>query len=257
MLAMKLENKVALITGGNSGIGLATARRFVAEGARVVVTGRNRQKLEQAAAQLGPNVVTLEADVTDQAACEAAVSTAIEHFGRLDIVFANAGVAAITAAGHTTGEAFHDILRTNVTAAFLTVQAALPHLKEGASVIFNGSVLATAGPAGLSAYAASKGALRSMCRVLASELAPRGIRVNTVAAGAVRTPIWSSLVSSTAEAEMLFSKHIPLGRFCDPSDVANALLYLASDDSSYVTAAEIVVDGGSSGAPSGAPVYRL
>jgi NAD(P)-dependent dehydrogenase (short-subunit alcohol dehydrogenase family) len=256
---MKLENKVALITGGNSGIGLATARRFVAEGARVVVTGRNRQRLDQAITELGPNVLAVEADVTDQTACEATVSTAIERFGRLDIVFANAGVLAATPAGQTAGEAFHDILRTNVTAAFLTVQAALPHLNQGASVIFNGSVWATTGRAGLSAYGASKGALRSMSRVLASELAPRGIRVNTVVPGGTRTPLWS-VVSSSAEpyveAEAMFANHIPLGRFCDPSDIANALLYLASDESSYVTAAEIVVDGGYSGAPAGAPVYR-
>jgi NAD(P)-dependent dehydrogenase (short-subunit alcohol dehydrogenase family) len=256
---MKLESKVALITGGNSGIGLATARRFVAEGARVVVTGRNRRRLDQAASELGPNVVALEADVTEQTACELAVSTAIERFGRLDIVFANAGVLTATPAGQTAGEAFHDILRTNVTAAFLTVQAALPHLKDGASVIFNGSVWATTGPAGLSAYGASKGALRSMSRVLASALAPRGIRVNTVVPGGTRTPLWS-MVSSTAEpyveAEALYANHIPLGRFCDPDDIANALLYLASDESSYVTAAEIVVDGGYSGAPAGAPIYR-
>jgi NAD(P)-dependent dehydrogenase (short-subunit alcohol dehydrogenase family) len=256
---MKLANKVALITGGNSGIGLATARLFVDEGAQVVVTGRNRRTLDRAATELGPNAVALEADSTDPAACEAAVATAIHRFGRLDIVFANAGILAATPLGQTTAEAFENILRTNVTGAFLIVQAALPHLGEGASVVFNGSVWAASGPATLSAYGASKGALRSMSRVLASELAPRGIRVNIVVPGGTRTPIWSMVSGSDEpfiEAEALLANHIPLGRFCDPDDVAKALVYLASDDSSYVTAAELVVDGGYSGAPAGAPVYR-
>jgi NAD(P)-dependent dehydrogenase (short-subunit alcohol dehydrogenase family) len=157
------------------------------------------------------------------------VATSIERFGRLDIVFANAGVVAATPAGQTATDTFNDVLRTNVTAAFLTVQTALPHLSKGASVIFNGSVWASTGPAGFSDYGASKGALRSMGRVLASELAPRGIRVNTVVPGGTRTPIWS-IVSSSAEpfveAEAMHANRIPLGRFCDPDDIAHAVLYL-------------------------------
>jgi len=256
---MKLQNKVALVTGGNSGIGLATARLFIAEGARVVITGRNPKTLARAADELGPNVLAIRGDITEPSVGEAAVAAAIERFDRLDIVFANAGILAATPVGHTAADTFQDILRTNVTAAFLTVQAALPHLKAGASVIFNGSVWATSGPPGLSAYAASKGALRAMSRVLASELAPRGIRVNTVVPGGTKTPIWS-MVSPTAEpfveAEALFADHIPLGRFCEPGEIAKAVLYLASDDAAYVNAAELVVDGGYSGAPAGAPIYR-
>lgn len=255
---MRLKDRVALITGGNSGIGLATARLFVMEGARVVITGRNQKTLDKAAAELGENVAIFRGDVTEVSAPDAAVALAVEQFGRLDIVFANAGIAAVTPVGPTTPQAFNEILRTNVTAAFLTVQAAVPHLTRGASIIFNGSVDSRLGPPGLSAYAASKGAIHSMTRTLASELAPRGTRVNVVAPGETRTPIWTPIAptpESYDDLDKKLSQAIPLGRLCEPDEVARGVLYLASDDASAVTASELVLDGGHLGAPFGAPIF--
>src|SRR5256885_2168300 len=186
-------NKTALITGGNSGIGLATARLFLAEGARVAIVGRNKKTLDAAAEMLGADVLAIQADVTDVESTERAVATTAERFGKLDVVFANAGVTELSPLGRTSLEAFEQIIRTNLTAVFFTVQAALPHLHDRASIILNGSVLAVMGMPGWSAYAAAKGGVRTMTRHLASELAPRGIRVNQVTPGGTRTPIWSRL----------------------------------------------------------------
>ncbi len=256
---MRLENKTALITGGNSGIGLATARIFAREGAQVVITGRNKTTLDAAVKELGSNALAVEADVTDPQAIERAIAATIKRFGKLDIVFANAGIGGGTALGQTTLEAFNRILQTNLTAAFFTVQAASTHLKAGASVIFNGSVHAVLGAPGYSAYAASKAGIRAMTRVLAGELAPKGIRVNVVVPGATRTPIWSSAAPTPEKLDALetkLSRGIPLGRFSDADEIAKAVLYLASDDAANVTGIEIVVDGGMTGAPAGAPAFR-
>ncbi len=256
---MRLQNKTALITGGNSGIGLATAQMFVREGAHVVITGRNLKTLNAAVKDLGPNALALEADVTDPNALDRAVAATIERFGKLDIVFANAGIAAVTPLGQTTFEAFNRILQTNLTAVFFTVQAAAAHLKAGASVILNGSVHATLGAPGYSAYAATKAGVRALGRVLAGELAPRGIRVNVVVPGATRTPIWSPAAPTPDALDALesrISRGIPLGRFSEADEIAKAALYLASDDALNVTATEIVVDGGLTGAPAAAPIYR-
>jgi len=256
---MRLANKNALITGGNSGIGLATARLFIAEGARVAITGRNRERLDAAKAELGPNLLTFQADVTDIAATERAVAGAVEAFGPFDILFANAGIPGATPVGGTTLATFEQVLRTNLTAVFFTIQATLPHLRDGASIILNGSVHAVLGMPGYSAYAATKAGVRAMTRVVASELAPRRIRVNTVVPGATRTPIWDRLApdaAALAALEAKISKMVPLGRLGDAEELAKAVLFLASDDSSYVTGTELVVDGGATGSPSGAPVYR-
>src|SRR5271156_548348 len=188
---MRLANKTAFITGGNSGIGLATARLFVAEGGRVAITGRNKETLEAAAKELGPNAFAIAADATDIAASERAVAEAVKKFGKLDIVFANAGISASTPVGGTSLETFESVLKTNVTAVFFTVQAAAPHLNDGASIILNGSVISVQGNPGYAAYAASKAAVRAMSRVMAAELSPRKIRVNVVSPGAARTPIWN------------------------------------------------------------------
>ncbi len=256
---MRLENKTALITGGNSGIGLATARLFIAEGARVAITGRNQATLDAAARELGPRLLAVNADVSEVAAIEAAVAAAVRDFGALDIVFANAGIAGPTPLGTTPLAAFERILRTNLTGVFLTVQAAAPHLRNGASVVLNGSVHGVLGAPGYSAYAASKAGVRAMARVLASELSPRGIRVNTVIPGATRTPIWSKIAPSPdafAALEARVAKAVPLGRLSDAEEIAKAVLFLASDDAANIQAAEIVVDGGHTGAPAGAPIYR-
>jgi NAD(P)-dependent dehydrogenase (short-subunit alcohol dehydrogenase family) len=256
---MRLANKTALITGGNSGIGLATARLFVAEGAKVTITGRNRETLEAAAQELGPNALAVEADATDIAATEAAIKRAVDKFGKLDVLFANAGIAGNTPLGGTTLEAFERVLKTNITSVFFTVQAALPYLNDAASIILNGSVISVLGNPGYSAYAASKAGVRAMARVMASELSPRGIRVNVVAPGAARTPIWKG-AAPTAEAfaalEQRISRSTPLGRIADADHIAKTVLFLASDDAAHVQSAEIFVDGGATGSPAGAPVYR-
>jgi len=258
---MKLAGKKALITGGNSGIGLATARLFLAEGARVAITGRDPQTLDAAAKDLGPNAVPFQVDVAEAADRERLFKGIGEQFGSLDIVFANAGIAGSTPLGSTEEKLFEQILKINVTGVFFTVQGALPYLAEGASIILNGSVVATLGPPGSSAYVASKGAVRAMSRTLAAELSPKGIRVNVVVPGATATPIWArSSAAGTPEAGRervkRFAGLIPLGRLGEVEDIAKAVLFLASSDSSYIQGAEIVVDGGNIGAPMGAPAYR-
>jgi NAD(P)-dependent dehydrogenase (short-subunit alcohol dehydrogenase family) len=256
---MRLANKTALITGGNSGIGLATAKLFAAEGARVVITGRNKQTLEAAASELGPNALAIVADATAIAATEAAIKQAVAKFGKLDIVFANAGIAGGTPLGSATLETFEKVIATNITAVFFTVQAAVPHLNDGGSIILNGSVISVLGNPGYSAYAASKAGVRAMARVMASELSPRNIRVNVVSPGAIRTPIWGPALA-TPEAEKAFEKRIgaatPLGRLGEPDHISKAVLFLASDDSAHVQGQELFVDGGSTASPAGAPIYR-
>jgi NAD(P)-dependent dehydrogenase (short-subunit alcohol dehydrogenase family) len=256
---VRLKNKTAFITGGNSGIGLATAKLFVAEGARVAITGRNQATLEAAAKELGPNALAIVADATDIAATEKAIDQAVAKFGKLDIVFANAGIAGNTPVGGTSLAVFENVIRTNITSVFFTVQAAVPHLNDGASIILNGSVISVLGSPGYSAYAASKAGVRAMARVMASELSPRRIRVNVVSPGAARTPIWNG-AAPTAEAfaalDKRISRGIPLGRLGEAEEVAKTVLFLASDDASNVQAAEIFVDGGATGSPSGAPIYR-
>jgi NAD(P)-dependent dehydrogenase (short-subunit alcohol dehydrogenase family) len=256
---MRLNNKTALITGGNSGIGLATARVFVEHGAKVAITGRDQATLDEAVAGLGPNAIAFRADIMDSAANEAAIKAVGETFGRLDIVVANAGVAGGTPVGGTSAEQFGRIMGTNVTGVFLTVQAAAPYLRQGASVVLIGSVHAVLGMPGYAAYAASKGAVSAMGRVLASELATAGVRVNVVVPGATRTPIWSKFgrgPNALAEMEPRMVRAVPSGRISEVAEIANTILFLASDDATNITAAEIVVDGGLTGAPSGAPIYR-
>src|SRR5271155_4386870 len=215
---MRLAGKTALITGGNSGIGLATARGFVAEGAEVTITGRNRETLQAAAAELGPNALAVVADATDIAATEAAIKQAADKFGKLDVLFANAGIPGNTPLGGTALATFEQVLRTNLTAVFFTVQAALPYLNDSASIILNGSVISVLGNPGYSAYAASKAGVRAMARVMASELSPRGIRVNVVAPGAARTPIWKGAAPTTeafSALEQRIARSTPLGRIAD------------------------------------------
>jgi NAD(P)-dependent dehydrogenase (short-subunit alcohol dehydrogenase family) len=256
---MRLANKTALITGGNSGIGLATAKLFVAEGAKVAITGRNQATLEAAAKELGPNVLAIVADATDIPATEKAVAEAVQKFGKLDIVFANAGIAANTPLGGTSLETFEAVLKTNLTGVFFTVQAAAPHINDGGSIILNGSVISVLGNSGYAAYAASKAGVRGMARVMASELSPRNIRVNVVSPGGTSTPIWNRSAptpDAVAALEQRVSQAIPLGRFGRPEEVARTVLFLASDDASNIQGTEIFVDGGTTGLPAGAPVYR-
>jgi NAD(P)-dependent dehydrogenase (short-subunit alcohol dehydrogenase family) len=254
---MKLAGKKALITGGNSGIGLATALRFIKEGAHVAITGRNQETLDAAIAQLGPNAVGFQGDVTDAKSRKAIIDQIAEKFGKLDILFANAGIAGRTPAGSAPEELFGQIININLTSVFFTVQDALPLLNDGASVIFNGSVIGSLGTVGNAAYAASKAGVRALSRSLAADLSPRGIRVNVVSPGAIKTAIWGRHTrrspEEAGELAARMASFIPLGRWGEADEIAKAVLFLASDDSSYVQAAELFVDGGLTGTPFGGP----
>jgi NAD(P)-dependent dehydrogenase (short-subunit alcohol dehydrogenase family) len=259
---MKLAGKKALITGGNSGIGFATARLFIAEGAEVAITGRDQKTLEEAVAELGPHTRGYRADVTLAEDRKHLFSALAKDFGKLDIVFANAGIAGRTPTGTTDEAVFENIVDINLNAAFFTVNSAVPLLNDNGSIIFNGSVHDSMGQAGLAAYAATKGGVVSMARVIAAEFAPRNIRVNVVAPGWTKTPIWKRGSRAKASAEEsaklsdFYSSVIPLGRWGESEEIAKAVLFLASDDSSYINAVELVVDGGATGAPFGAPGLR-
>src|SRR5271170_3529559 len=259
---MKLAGKKALITGGNSGIGLATARLFIAEGAEVAITGRDQTTLDEAVAELGSKAHGYRADVTVAEDRKQLFSALAKDLGKLDIVFANAGISGRTPTGATDEAVFENIIRTNLNGAFFTVNAAAPLLNDNASVIFNGSVHNYLGQAGLAAYAATKGGVVSMARAIAADLAPRKIRVNVVAPGATKTPIWkrgsraSMSAEQSARLDDLYSSTVPLGRWGEPEDLAKAVLFLASEDSSYINAVELLVDGGLTGAPFGAPMLR-
>jgi NAD(P)-dependent dehydrogenase (short-subunit alcohol dehydrogenase family) len=259
---MKLTGKKALITGGNSGIGLATARLFFAEGAQVAITGRDQKTLDEAVAQLGPNARGYRADVTVAEDRQRLFAALAKDFGKLDIVFVNAGVSARTTTGSTDEDTFDKVIHTNLSGAFFTVNSAVPLLNDNGSIIFTGSVHNYLGQPGMAAYAATKGALVSMARAIAADLAPRNIRVNVVAPGATKTPIWSRgsrasmSADESAKLASFVSSAVPLGRWGEPKDVAKAVLFLASQDSSYVNAVELMVDGGATGAPFGAPILR-
>ena len=256
---MRFTGKTALITGGNSGIGFVTAKLLIAEGAQVVITGRDSAKLDQAVSELGENALGVQANLDNEADIDSLFEQIKSKFGSLDIVFANAGISGPTPLGGTTAAAFEAILRTNLTAVFLTVQAALPLMSEGGAVVLNGSVMRELGSPGSSAYSATKAGITGMAKVFASELVQRGIRVNTVIPGGTRTPIWTRGARTGATidgTEQALAAGIPLARFATPEEVAKAVLFLASDDASGTTAAEIVVDGGTTGAPWGAPLFR-
>jgi NAD(P)-dependent dehydrogenase (short-subunit alcohol dehydrogenase family) len=259
---MKLTGKKALITGGNSGIGLATARLFVAEGAEVAITGRDQQTLDEAVTELGSKARGYRADVTVAEDRKELFAELAKDFGKLDIVFANAGISGSTPTGTTDEAIFEKVVHTNLNGAFFTVNSAAPLLNDNGSIIFNGSVHNYLGQAGLAAYAATKGGVVSMARAIAADLAPRNIRVNVVAPGATKTPIWKrgSRASITAEESAKlansFSSKVPLGRWGEPEELAKAVLFLASEDSSYINAVELMVDGGLTGAAFGAPIHR-
>jgi NAD(P)-dependent dehydrogenase (short-subunit alcohol dehydrogenase family) len=260
---MKLTGKKALITGGNSGIGLATAQVFVEEGADVAITGRDRKTLDEAVALLGPKARAYNADVTDAPARKQLFEQLAKDFGKLDIVFANAGISGKTPTSTADESVFENIIQINLIGAFLTVNSAAPLLNDGGAVIFNGSVHNYLGQPGMAAYAASKGGLRSMARSIAADLAPRGIRVNVIAPGATKTPIWSRgarAKSSAEESDQLaefVSSMIPLERWGEAREIAKAALFLASDDSSYVNGIELIVDGGLIGSPMGSARTRI
>jgi NAD(P)-dependent dehydrogenase (short-subunit alcohol dehydrogenase family) len=235
-----LVGKFALISGGNSGIGLATAKAFAAEGARVAISGRNPRTLEAARSQLGPGALALPCDVSDLKALDGMYAELGKQFGALDILFANAGIFRIQPLEAVTEEHFDQQFAINVKALYFTVQKALPLLRPGASIILNSSIAHMSGTPGATVYAGTKGAVRAFARGFASELAPRNIRVNVITPGPIETPIWND----TGMDQERITRSIPLGRFGTPLEIAGALVFLASDASAFMTGSEIVVDGG-------------
>ena len=244
----KLSGKVAVITGANSGIGLATAKRFAQEGARVFMSGRRQKELDAAVAEVGENARGIQGDVSILADLDLLFAIVKEEAGTIDVLFANAGGGEFAALGEITEEHFDKTFATNVKGTLFTVQKALPLLKDGASVILTGSTTEVTGGPSFSVYSASKAAIRNFARSWILDLAPRKIRVNVLVPGATSTPGWHGLATSEeASKEMIkfVQTTTPLGRLGDPSETASAALFLASDDSSFVTGSELFVDGGS------------
>lgn len=243
----KLDNKVAVVTGGSSGIGFATAERFIADGADVIITGRNQVNLDAAATDLGVGAFAIRADVSVLKDIERLFDTIRDRNGRVDVLFANAGIAPLGPFASVTAGDFDTLFGVNVRGLFFTVQKALTLLSDGASVILNASVVAQSGLPNTSVYSATKAAVRSLGRTLAAELAPRGIRVNVVSPGLIDTPFWEK-VGLGAEQVTAFGAQVvqqtPLGRPGRASEIAATAAFLASDDASFFTGAELVADGG-------------
>ena len=244
----KLEGKIALVTGGNSGIGLATAKRFVSEGGYVFITGRRKPALDAAVKEIGRNVTAVQGDASNLEDLDRLFAQIEREKGKLDIVFANAGVARYAPLGNISEELFDSIFNTNVKGVLFTVQKALPLLPDGASIILNASIVGSKGLPANSVYSATKAAVRSFARTWTTDLKSRRIRVNAVSPGATDTPGFDDLLASSSEVgqerKKMISTVTPLGRLGTPDEIAKAVVFLASDDSSYVTGAELFVDGG-------------
>ena len=243
----KLDGKIALITGGNSGIGLATAKLFANEGAHVYITGRREAELSAAVKEIGKNVTGVQGDVAKLADLDRLFAQIKREKEKLDIVFANAGIATFAPLGTITEEHFDSIFDTNVKGLLFTVQKALPLMPDGSAIILNASIVGSKGLPANSVYSATKAALRSFARTWTTDLKDRHIRVNAVSPGVIETPGLSKLYASGGAGEQRLktvSSIIPLGRTGTPDEIAKAVLFLASDDSSYVTGAELFVDGG-------------
>jgi NAD(P)-dependent dehydrogenase (short-subunit alcohol dehydrogenase family) len=243
----RLEGKVAVITGGNSGIGLSTAQRFLEEGARVAISGRNQKTLAEAAKKLGKDVLAVQANTADLQEVERLLGEVNKKFGKIDVLFINAGVAKFAPLIETPEALFDEQFDINIKCAYFTIQKAVPYLNDGASIILNTSVAGSTGTPATSAYSATKAALRSLARTAAAELVERNIRVNAVAPGPIVTPIFgrTGLPQQVIDdwAKDLVQK-VPMKRFGQPEEVAGVVAFLASRDSSYITGVEINVDGG-------------
>ena len=243
----KLEGKIALITGGSSGIGLATAKRFVSEGAFVFVTGRRAAELDAAVKEIGRNVTGVRGDVANLGDLDRLFAQITREKGRLDIVFANAGVAQYATLGDITEALYASIFDVNVKGLVFTVQKALPLLPDGASIILNASIVGSKGLPSNSIYSATKAAVRSFARTWTTDLKHRRIRVNALSPGTIDTPGLNGLLASAEAGEQrrkAIGSVVPLARFGTPDEIAKAAVFLASDDSSYVAGAELFVDGG-------------
>ena len=243
----RLEGKVAVITGGNSGIGLATAKLFAEEGAYVYITGRRQNELDKAVKQIDKNVTGVQGDVVHLADLDRLYDIVKRQHGRIDILFANAGGGGLAPLGEITEEHFDNTFNSDVKGVLFTVQKALPLLHKGSSVILNASVAASTGAEAFSVYSAAKAAVRSFARTWTLDLKDRNIRVNAISPGPVNTPIFSSIGENDAQREQLKVSLVnatPMGRLGDPDEIAKAVLFLASDDSSFVTGTELFADGG-------------
>ena len=243
----KLEGKIAVITGGNSGIGLATAKRFVSDGAYVFITGRRQNELDAAVSEIGKNVTGIQGDVSNLADLDRLYNTVKDQKGHLDILFANAGIGEFAPLGEISEAHFDKIFGINVKGVLFSVQKALPLFQDGGSIILNASIAASKGMEALSVYSATKAAVRSFARTWTVDLKARKIRVNAISPGPIDTPIFNGLNQSKEEIEQLKKSlitSVPMGRMGSPDEVAKVVSFLASDESSFVTGIELFVDGG-------------
>jgi NAD(P)-dependent dehydrogenase (short-subunit alcohol dehydrogenase family) len=243
----RLDGKVSLVTGGTSGIGLAAANALAKEGAYVYITGRRERELTTSVQQIGGNATGVRGDVSNARDLDHLFEQIKEEKGRLDILFANAGIARYAALGNITEELYDSIFNVNVKGVLFTVQKALPLMPDGASIILNASVVGSKGLSSNSVYSATKASIRSFARTWTTDLKHRGIRVNAISPGTIDTPGLNNLLASGEAGEQrrkMVASAIPLGRFGRPDEVAKAVVFLASDESSYITGAEIFVDGG-------------
>jgi len=244
-MSNKLSGKIALVTGGSSGIGLATAKAFIEEGAFVYITGRREVELTKALAELGPNAAGVQGDVSNLADLDRLYSKIEGEKGQVDVVFANAGGGNFARLGQISEEQFDKEFNINVKGLLFTVQKALPLMKGGGSIILNASIAATKGIESFSVYSATKAAVRSFARTWTTDLKGTGIRVNVVSPGPVLTPIIGELTGGNAQGFVdHMSSLVPMGRVGDPDEIAKAVTFLASDDSSFITGIDLTVDGG-------------
>ena len=246
-MAGKLEGKIALVTGGSSGIGLATAKQFIAEGAFVYITGRRQAELDSAAATLGSHSRAVRADASKLADLDALFKQIKQDKGRLDVLFVNAGGGSFAPIGEITEEQFDQTFNTNVKGVLFTVQKALPLIPRGGAVVLNASIVSVQGSPNFSVYSASKAAVRSFARGWTNDLKSSGIRVNVVSPGPIDTPGLSGLAQDEEQKKALYAQlaaDVPLGRLGRPEEIAKAAVFLASDDASYIAGIELFVDGG-------------
>jgi len=243
----RFEGKVAVITGGNSGIGLATAKRFSDEGAKVAISGRSQKTLDEAVKYVCNGILAVKGDVAKLADLDRFYSAIAQKFGKIDVLFVNAGVAKFVPVQDADENHYDEIFDINVKGAYFTIQKALPYLNDGASIVLNTSVAGIKGTANASVYSATKAALRSFSRTLTTELVERGIRINSVAPGPIETPIFGRTGLSKEQVDEFANSilsSVPLKRFGKPEEVASAVAFLASSDASYITGVELHVDGG-------------
>ena len=246
-MSERFKGKVAVVTGGNSGIGLATAKAFAREGARVAITGRSDITLKAAQRELGPDALVIKADVSRVPEITTAMDQIKKKFGRIDALFVNAGIGRFVPFEEVTEEFFDETMATNLKGAFFTVQKAAPLLSHGAAVVLNASINAHMGMPNTTVYGASKAAVINLAKTLSADLLKRGVRVNVVSPGPVATPILDRMglpEEQTRQTKEWITEQVPLKRFGHPDEIAAAVLYLSSSDSGFVVGTELVVDGG-------------